>query len=141
MYVLDTNVVSENMAAKPSEIVVSWLQVRNLDLLFVSAITKAELLFGVRCLPQGRRRENLDTLVSEFFRVSLKTEVLEFGSREAEHFAELMAHRRSIGRPISQSDAQIASIARARGFTLATRNVRDFEHCGIEIINPWEASA
>lgn len=141
MYILDTNVVSENMAAVPSDAVVSWLRARSPDLLFATAVTKAELLFGVRRLPTGRRREDLEMLIAGFFTISLRTEILGFGSREAEMYADLVAHRWSIGRPISQSDAQIASIARARGFVIVTRNVRDFEHCGIEVINPWEQRA
>jgi predicted nucleic acid-binding protein len=65
--------------------------------------------------------------------------ILPFDSPAAVAFAEIAAQRRQAGRPISQADAQIAAIARSRGATLATRNVPDFEGCGIEIVNPWTA--
>ena len=50
---------------------------------------------------------------------------------------EIFAHRKNIGRPISVFDCMIAAIAKANGRKLATRNVSDFEQCGLEIINPW----
>ena len=67
--------------------------------------------------------------------------LLPFDSPAAVAFAEIVADRRHAGRPISQADAQIAAIARSRGATLATRNVLDFEECGIEVINPWSVVA
>jgi predicted nucleic acid-binding protein len=63
--------------------------------------------------------------------------ILPFDSPAAVAFAEIAATRRQAGRPISQADAQIAAIARSRGAALATRNVPDFEGCGVEIVNPW----
>ncbi|MGB6119494.1 MAG: type II toxin-antitoxin system VapC family toxin [Mesorhizobium sp.] len=139
MYVLDTNVVSESIAAKPSPAVTVWLQQNEPDRYFVTAITKAEMLFGVSCLPPGQRRANLELLIEHVLARSLRNDLLAFGSAEADHYADLSAHRRKIGRPISQLDAQIAAIARARGFAVVTRNVGDFEHCGIAVINPWES--
>jgi hypothetical protein len=64
--------------------------------------------------------------------------ILAFDSSAAQSYAELVSDRRRRGRPISQFDAQIAAIARVAGATLATRNVRDFEHCGIGVVDPWE---
>ena len=80
----------------------------------------------------------LASVIWRFLAQELRTAVLEFGSLEAEHYAEIASERRIAGRPISLSDAQIAAVARARGLSLATRNVRDFEGCGIEVVNPWD---
>ena len=67
--------------------------------------------------------------------------ILPFDSRAAIAYATVSAARRRAGRPISTADAQIAALARSHGATLATRNLRDFEGCGVEIINPWDEPA
>jgi hypothetical protein len=64
--------------------------------------------------------------------------ILPFDSNAAQQFAAIAAKKKTIGRPISQIDAQIAAIAFCNHATLATRNVSDFEECGIIIVNPWE---
>lgn len=65
--------------------------------------------------------------------------ILPFGSDAARAYARIAADRRRAGRPISHFDAQIAAIARCAGATIATRNVTDYEGCGVKIINPWNA--
>lgn len=65
--------------------------------------------------------------------------VLPFDQAAAHACAGIAAARREAGRPIAQFDAQIAAIARSRGAGVATRNVTDFEGCGIGVINPWQA--
>lgn len=95
------------------------------------------MLFGVECLPAGRKRDGLRLLIQHFFANTLRNDVLPFGARDAEHYASIAAARRRIGRPIDAFDAQIAAIARSRGFAVATRNVRDFTDCGINVVNPW----
>ena len=138
MILLDTNVVSDSMSARPSETVRRWYGQFAPAEFWVSAVTKAELLYGIECLPDGKRKERLATQIDTFFGSVLKTDVLAFEVQDAAHFASIGAHRRKLGRPISQFDNQIAAIARRRGMTIATRNVRDFEHCGVELVNPWE---
>jgi predicted nucleic acid-binding protein len=88
-------------------------------------------------LPDGKRREGLASAADTAFETYLRGRILPFDSDAAEAFAELAASRRQAGRPISQADAQIAAIAASRGADLATRNVADFEGCGVQIINPW----
>ena len=63
--------------------------------------------------------------------------LLPFDSDAATHFADIAAARRSLGQPISQTDAQIAAIARSRAAAIATRNQRDFADCGIALVDPW----
>lgn len=67
--------------------------------------------------------------------------VLGFDSEAAGHYAEIGAARRAAVRPISQFDATIAAITRSHGAVLATRNGKDFEGCGIELVNPWAEPA
>lgn len=140
MLVLDTNVVSELFRPSPAPAVVDWYMAQFPEDLFVTAITKAESLLGIALMPAGRRRDGLGAALAAFFDDRLATPVLPFGSAEAEHFAQIVSRRRLAGRRIGEFDAQIAAIARARGFAVVTRNVDDFEDCGVEIVNPWESA-
>lgn len=137
MIILDTNVVSELMRSQPSERVEGWFKPRAATSLFTTAVTQAEILYGVAWLPAGRRRQELEKAVSEMFDEDFTGRVLPFDSAAAHAYAEIVDARRRAGRPISQFDAQIASIAMSRGAAIATRNVRDFEGCGVDIVDPW----
>lgn len=106
----------------------------------ITAMTKAELLLGLAYMPDGKRKAALGSVIGAFFTTWLKTPVLAFGDREAEAYAEIVSRRRFLGRPIREFDAQIASVARSRGFAVVTRNVADFADCGVKIVNPWEAA-
>lgn len=137
MIVLDTNVLSELLRPEPEEKVMSWFRKQSRSMMFTTAITRGEMLFGIRLLPDGQRKDKLHAKISEIFSVSLVGRVLDYDSDAADAFANIAAGRRAVGQPVSQADLMIAGIARSRGAALATRNVRDFESCGIELINPW----
>jgi predicted nucleic acid-binding protein len=141
MFILDTNVISEMFTPKPSSNVMAWLDMHGRDDYWITAISRAELRLGMLLLPEGQRRQALGNLIEGFFRQTIRNEVLPFGKDEADIFAEVVALRRRSGRPIGEFDAQIAAIARIRDFAVVTRNVRDFEHCGIEVINPWNPAS
>lgn len=141
MIVVDTNVISEVLKPQPDELVQRWLQREPIDNVYVTSITKAELLYGLALLPSGRRKEALASTIQTFFFERITTPVLAFSDEDALHYATISAYRRLMGRPIRELDGQIAAITKSRGFAVATRNVRDFEHCGIEVINPWEQRA
>lgn len=89
-------------------------------------------------MPDGRRKLALGEIMRVFFEERIVTPILPFGGQEAVAFAGLVADRTRRGAPINEFDAQIAAIAQVKEFAVVTRNVRDFEHCGITIINPWE---
>jgi toxin FitB len=137
MIVLDTNVLSEALRRDPSAEVLGWLAVERRSNLFTTAITQAELLYGIERMPKGRRRSALQAEIIKIFEEDFADRILPFDSDAAEVFARIAASRRAMGRPISEADAQIAAIAHSRGAALATRNARDFEHCGIKVLNPW----
>ena len=139
MILLDTNIVSELMRPAPSPAVMSWLGAQPASSLFISAVTEAELRYGVMLLPEGRRRADLMTALEAMLAEDFAARILPFDSAAAVAFAFIAASRRQAGKPISQFDAQIAAIAQSRGAVLATRNVADFAECGVEIINPWTA--
>ena len=137
MIVLDTNVVSELMKSAPEPAVMVWINALPAATVFVSAVTQAEILYGVALVPEGKRREGLALAARTAFETYFRRRILPFDSEAAEAFAVLAASRRQAGRPISQADGQIAAIARSRGAALATRNVPDFEGCGVEVVDPW----
>jgi len=108
---------------------------------FISAITEAELRYGVAILPGGKRRADLAAAIAAMLEADFAGRILPFDSSAAVAYAEVASGRGQAGRPIAQADAEIVAIARSRGATLATRNVSDFIGCGVSIINPWEAVA
>lgn len=137
MIVLDTNVLSELLRPRPHSGVVEWLIAQTRSMVFTTAISRGEMLFGVQILPDGQRKARLRQEVLAIFSADMAGRVLPYDSDAADAHAECAAMRRAQGRPIAQSDAMIAGIARSRGATLATRNARDFEGCGIPLIDPW----
>ena len=139
MIVLDTNVVSEMMRAEPTDTVAQWYKSVARSDLHTTAVTKAEILFGIASIEPGRRQTALADSAGRLFDTLMANKVLPFDDVAAEHYADIVVARRRLGRPVKTLDAQIAAIARARGMAIATRDVDDFSHCGIDIINPWAA--
>ena len=138
MIILDTNVLSELMRPSPEPRVEAWLTAQPDTSVFISAITDAELRYGMATMPDGKRRNALTAELENMLTADFAGRILPFDSVAARAFAILASERRQKGRPISQADAQIAAIARSRGAVLATRNEPDFDDCGIEVINPWK---
>jgi predicted nucleic acid-binding protein len=137
MIILDTNVISELMRATPDAAVVRWVNARPATSLYVTSITQAEILHGIQLLARGKRRDAIAAAANEVFEHDFVGRVLPFGSDAAVAYASIAAARRRAGRSISGFDAQIAAIARALDADLATRNVDDFDDCGVEVIDPW----
>ena len=138
MIILDTNVVSELLRANPAPTVEAWLAGQDGGDIYLTAISEAELRFGVAVLAKGKRREALAEAVNGMLQEDFRDRILPFDSVAALEYASIGAARRAAGRPISQFDCQLAAIARARSAAMATRNVGDFAGCGIEVIDPWQ---
>ncbi len=98
----------------------------------------AEVLYGVEALPQGKRRTRLLAAIEMIFAEQFEGRILPFDEEAARLFARIVATRKTVGRPISQRDAMIAAITKSNRAVLSTRNTSDFDHCGIQIINPWD---
>jgi toxin FitB len=137
MIVLGTNVVSELMRAAPEPAVLAWLQQTSTTGLYTTAVTVAEIRYGIARLPEGRRRQTLHQAANEIF-AAFPRQVLPFDLAAATAYADVVAGRESDGNPISGFDAQIAAICRSRAATLATRNAGDFTDTGIATIDPWQ---
>jgi len=138
MILLDTNVLSELMAAKPDRRVIRWLDARLAMNLFICAVTRAEIELGIFLLPDGKRKNKLTAAANGMFS-DFSGRCLPFDEDAATRYADLVARRTKKGRPISVEDGQIAAIAIANGLILTTRNVKDFEEIPeLNVTNPWE---
>ena len=140
MIIIDTNVVSELLLVLPNPLVLQWIEIQSRQSVHITAVTEAELRTGAVILPVGKRKTYLTKLIEDTLREDFPERILPFDSAAALVYANICAYRRSLGRPISQFDAQIAAICKARGATLATRNVADFADTGLKLVNPWNVT-
>jgi len=137
MILLDTNVISEPWKPVPNEAVIAWLDAQAVETLFISAITIAEIRFGIAAMPLGRRRTTLrDRLEGEvlphFF-----SRILPFDLTTSQFYSELMARARASGRAIGTADGYLAATAAANGLVVSTRDTSPFEAAGLKVVNPW----
>lgn len=137
MLVVDTNVLSALMRPVPDTVIASWTAARATSSMHLTAVSEAELRFGLAIMPPGRRRDGLAVGLERMLRTGFANRILPFDSAAASAYAEIAAARRAMGRPMPEADCQIAAIARSRGMAVVTRNVRDFADTGIDLIDPW----
>lgn len=138
---MDTNVLSEPARPKANPAVLTWANAQPVEDLYTTAITEAELLYGLACLPTGRRRTDLHSATATLVSSLLAGQVLSFDRTAAtQAYAGLAAERRRLGRPGASADLRIAAIALAhRASAIVPRNIRDFADCGLALIAPWQA--
>lgn len=137
MIVLDTNVLSEIMRPTPEPKVVAWVDAVPARDVAISAVTMAEILYGVGLMPEGRRRRRLTSIAEAIFAYDFDGRILPFDASAAVEYAAVVLQRQASGHPISMADAQIAAVCRVHECTLATRNTRDFAGTGLNLIDPW----
>ena len=138
MIILDTNVVSELMRPAPEPRVLHWFGNQAAEDLHVTAITMAEILYGIELISAARRRDVVRAAAEKMFEAVFGDRILTFEDRAARAFSQIASSRRRQGKPMTEFDAQIAAISRVHGATLATRNPYVFEGCGVRLVNPWE---
>jgi predicted nucleic acid-binding protein len=138
--ILDTNVISELTRPVPDSGVISWLDSLPAEETAITAITAAELRYGVSRMPDGRRKTELSEAVNALINADFRNRVEPFDVLAADQYADVVTARERAGQPISISDAQIAAICRVLNATLATRNTSDFTGAGVNLINPWKAA-
>lgn len=135
MILLDTNVLSELTKPAPNEMVVDWLR-QTEPALAIPTFAIAEMAYGIEKLAEGRRRERLRAAL-ERLAERFGDRLLSFDLRAAWAYGEVLATARKAGRPMSVPDAVMAAIAKTHDCALATRNIKDFETTGVELVNPW----
>ena len=139
MILLDTNVVSEPIRRHPDSRVLDWLDAQVIETLYFSTISLAELLLGIENLPIGRRRTALAAAQEQQIAGLFGERIIPFDIPAAEAYAEVVARARSQGEAISVADGQIAGVAVANKFRVASRDEQPFRAAGLVVINPWNA--
>jgi predicted nucleic acid-binding protein len=138
MFLVDTNILSAMMSPVLPPPVGEWMAGTPLRFICTSTICQAEILAGIAALPEGRRRRDLAVAARAMFRGNFAGKIWPFDTDAAEAYAEIFTDRRQVGRHAEPTDLMIAAIALSRDASVVTRNVRDFEGCGIAVINPWD---
>ena len=138
MVIIDTNVVSEMMRSEPNPQVVAWLSRQPVTRVHLTALSVAEIVHGLKSMPEGQRRQDLEGRFQNVLETGFKGRGLAFDEDAAVTYGAIMADRHAGGRPLSVVDGQIAAIARTKGASLATRNVKDFVGRGLELQNPFD---
>lgn len=138
MILIDTNVISEPWKLVPDQRVLAWIDAQAIETLYLSAVTVAELRFGIAVMPSGKRREILHSRLEQEVLPLFETRVLPFDLDASRSYADLMTRAKAAGRAIGTTDGYIAATAAARGLVVATRDTSPFIAAGLITINPWE---
>jgi toxin FitB len=137
MILLDTNVISEPLKLSGNVAVSAWIDAQSIETLYLSAISLAELRFGIGSLPSGKRRDSLHTSVEQRILPLFAGRILPFDTAASEAYAQIRARARTQGKAISPADGYIAATAATHGLMVATRDTGPFEAAGLTVINPW----
>lgn len=132
-YILDSNVISELVANDPRPEVVAWIRWHEAESA-TSSVVLAELEYGIRLMPMGKRRQRMEEWLEGILRY---VRIIPFDVAEAREWSRLMAQPTKEGRRLPVKDSMIAATALVHGLTVVTRNVRDFERTGVELVNPF----
>lgn len=135
-YLLDTNIISNIVKPKPSELLMKWMAAQRDEDLFIASLTIAEIRRGILDKPRGKKRDALDAWFSgpEGPQELFMDQILAFDDKAALIWARLMADGTSTGRPRSTLDVIIAAVAGANDCVVVTENEKDFSD--IQFINP-----
>ena len=137
MILLDTNVISEPLKLSADAGVLAWIDAQSIDTLYLSAISLAELRFGIAALPTGKRKETLHLGLEQRILPLFADRILPFDAIASQAYADILSTARTQGRAISTADGYIAATAKRHGFMVATRDASPFEAAGVTVINPW----
>lgn len=137
MILLDTNVVSELMKAEVHPSVAAFVVRLQIGAVFLPSLVVAEIRYGLRRLPTGRRRDELAAAFETFLDVGFEGRILAFDVACAHGYAVARQARESAGRPVSVQDALIGGMALVHGALLVIRNISDFDGYGLDLIDPW----
>lgn len=138
MLVLDTNVISEVMKAKPDPQVIAWLDSQPANSVWTTTVSVFEISFGLNSLPDGKRKRVLQDAFEVMLTEDLGYHILDFDRAAANRAGEISAKLHGLGRPVEVRDVQIAGIVSVRHAILATRNSKHFQDIDISLVNPWD---
>jgi predicted nucleic acid-binding protein len=137
-WLLDTNILSELRRPRPELKVLAFISGQPLDLLFVSAVTFAEVRFGIELAPDASRRAELNSWLTHTLRPMFDQRVLPVSEDIMFTWRLLVEDGRKVGHTFSQPDLIIAATALHHGLTLVSRDTGDFEKARVAVLNPWK---
>lgn len=132
-YIVDANVLSEVTRPEPSSCVIAWLRKHEPDLA-VNPIILGEIEYGIRLVPSSRKRKGLEIWFAEGMK---RLRVVDLDSATASVWATLLVGLKKKGRAMPVKDSLIAASAIQHNLTIVTRNVNDFQHASVPLINPF----
>ncbi len=138
MIVLDTNVISELINQAPDPKVIAWISKLDITHVYISVPTLMELWSGATRLPIGKRRYELEAKIEYLTTQIYAGRILNLDETSAKLSGQFFAQQFMIGLQPSVADCQIAAIAKISNFVVATRDINDFQHDGLKVINPWD---
>lgn len=133
-YLLDTNIISELVRAKPAKAVLAWFDEVPSEALHISVLTLGEIRKGIEQMEEGARREKLRMWLEHDLVTWFDQRVLPIDVAVADRWGRLVAQ---IGRPVPSIDSLLAATALHHELRLVTRNVKDFNYPGLDVVNPW----
>jgi len=140
MILLDTNVISEPIKSQPDRRVVEWIDRQPVEILYIAAISLAELRYGIAVHPDGKKKKDVQDKLEQLVLPLFRSRILPFDEAAAAAYAELRAAAVKKGKAIGDSDGYIAATAKANGLIVATRDTSPFEAAGLTVINPWSTA-
>lgn len=136
-YLVDTDVLSEPEKPQPHDSAISWLREHEAEL-YTSAVVIGELAWGIQRLAAGKKRSDLTAWLHDKVIPRFDARILRVDTRVAVEWGTLQAVLESHGRRMPWRDSVIAATARRHTLTIATRNVKDYKHAGVDVVNPFE---
>jgi len=137
-FLLDTNCISESIRSQPDPRVQLWLDSADENILYLSVLTIGEIRKGVASLPQSTKRTRIETWLELDLQARFSGRVLPISTSIADRWGVLAAEAKRRGTPLSVIDGLLAATALQHNLTIVTRNISDFAHTQVAILNPWE---
>jgi predicted nucleic acid-binding protein len=138
-FLLDTNCISEVVRVSPDPHVLSWLGAAEESLLYLSVLTLGEIRKGMAALTQSKRRTLLESWLEVELQVRFAGRILSIDAGVADRWGVLAAEVRTKGAALSTIDALLAATALHHNLTIVSRNIGDFAHTQVLVLNPWKA--
>jgi predicted nucleic acid-binding protein len=137
-FLLDTNCISEAVRVHPEPRVMEWIEAADESLLYLSALTIGEIRKGLATLSPGRRRTRLEIWLEVELRARFCGRILSIDAEVADRWGLLAAGAKMKGKSLSAIDGLLAATAVHHNLTIVSRNVSDFSHVPLTVVNPWE---
>ncbi len=136
-YLLDTCLISELVKKTPNSSVVSWLDEQDEQGLFLSVLTIGELQKGISKLPDGARKDELQSWVEHDLTLRFTGRIIDIEMESMLIWGRLQGESEQKGETLPVMDSLIAATAKAYGLVVVTRNAKDMERCQVRVCNPW----